>query len=167
MVLIAYYSRAGENYFAGALKRIDKGNTERVAEIIARLTGGELFHIEQEESYPESYNDCINEAEADQRAGRRPRLERLPESIDRYDAVYLGYPNYWGTMPMAVFTFLESFDFSGRRIYPFCTHEGSGLGHSIEDIRALCPDAIVDAGFAVTGTKAGEAEPQLRRWLGL
>lgn len=74
-------------------------------------------------------------------AGARPELREYPDSLEPYDTVYLGYPNYWGTMPMPVFTFLEHFDFSGKTIRPFCTHEGSGLGHSVEDIRRLCPGA--------------------------
>jgi len=73
----------------------------------------------------------------------RPELTNTVENMESYDVIYLGYPNWWGTMPMAVFTFLESYDFSGKTIIPFCTHEGSGIGNSERDIKKLCPKAKV------------------------
>ena len=88
------------------------------------------------------------------RAGARPKLVALPESIDGYDTVVLAYPNYWGTVPMAVFTFLEAFDFSGKTILPLCTNEGSGMGGSERDIRRTCPGAEVKKGLSVTGSRA-------------
>ena len=88
----------------------------------------------------------------DQKRDARPELKEYPDSLDAYDTVYLGYPNYWGTMPMPVFTFLEHFDFSGKVIRPFCTHEGSGMGRSEADIRRICPDAVVKKGLAVRGS---------------
>ena len=86
-------------------------------------------------------------------------------ATDAYDTIYLGYPNYWGTMPMAVFTFLERYDFTGKTIHPFCTHEGSGLGHSEKDIRRLCPGAKVEAGLAIQGGHAKEARKALENWI--
>ncbi|MBD9195999.1 MAG: hypothetical protein EGQ09_02920 [Clostridiales bacterium] len=127
--LIAFYSRAGENYFGGAYRRIAVGNTEKAAELLADITGGELFHIRQAEPYSDVYQTCIAEAQQDLRSHARPEVLDLPEALDAYDEIYLGYPNYWGTMPMAVYTFLEHYDFTGKVIHPFCTHEGSGLGY--------------------------------------
>lgn len=123
--LVAYYSRASKNYFGGSLKVIDKGNTEYAAEIIAMLTGGELFKIDQKTPYSDDYKSVLKQAKFDQQKNIRPELTGYPDSIAEYDTIYLGYPNYWGTMPMAVFTFLEKHDFSGKTIMPFCTHEGS------------------------------------------
>lgn len=104
--LIAYYSRAGENYFSGARRTIAVGNTEKAARLLAELTGAKLFHIEQKVTYSDDYDTCVAEARRDLRANARPELMALPESLDDYEEIYLGYPNYCGTMPMAVYTFL-------------------------------------------------------------
>lgn len=106
--LIAYYSRAGENYFSGTHRAIAVGNTEKAARLLAELTGAELFHIEQKVPYSDDYDTCVAEARRDLRANARPELTALPERLDDYDEIYLGYPNYCGTMPMAVYTFLET-----------------------------------------------------------
>lgn len=163
--LIAYYSRADENYVSGQIKTLDKGNTEIVAEIISRLTGADMFKIEQKTPYDKNYNECIAQAQADQKNDARPELVAFPDSIDEYDVIYLGYPNYWSTMPMAVFTFLEHFDFSGKTVKPFCTHEGSGLGSSIRDIQKLCPDAEVAKGLAIRGGSVLRSEKDIEKWI--
>ena len=158
--LIAYYSRPGENYVSGQLKMLAVGNTEVAAREIQVLMGGDLFRIEQAEPYSASYNACIEEARQDQRRDARPALMHLPENLADYDVICLGYPNYWGTMPMAVFTFLTSGDFGGKKILPFCTHEGGGLGRSVADIKRLCPTAMVGTGLALHGgsvARAGQA----------
>lgn len=162
--LIAFYSRADENYMAGRLEMLKVGNTEVVAEKLKKATGGELFKIEQVMPYSKGYNDCVEEAKNDQRRNARPELTHYPDSIEDYDVIYLGYPNYWGTMPMAVFTFLEHFDFSGKIIKPFCTHEGSGLGNSVRDIKKLCPNAEVKKGLAIHGSNASRSDEQLEEW---
>ena len=163
--LIAYFSRRGENYVSGKLKELSVGNTEVAAGMLQQLTGADLFQLEPVHEYPKSYNACIDEAQADQRRDARPELKRYPESLDGYDTIYLGYPNYWGTMPMPVFTFLEHFDFSGKTILPFCTHEGSGLGHSEADIRRLCHGAKVGKGLAIHGTAVCREERALEAWI--
>ena len=94
----------------------------------------------------------------------RPKLKAYPRNLENYDTIYLGYPNYWGTMPMAVFTFLEHFDFGGKVIRPFCTHEGSGMGRSEQDIRRLCPGAVVGKGLPIYGSKAGKSGSALEKW---
>ena len=132
--LIAFYSRADENYFGGSYRVIPVGNTEKAAKMLAELTGADLFKIEQKVPYSANYQQCIAEAKRDLQAGARPELVSMPESLDAYDEIYLGYPNYWGTMPMAVYTFLEHYDFTGKVIRPFCTHEGSGLSGTVRDI---------------------------------
>lgn len=163
--LIVFYSRAGENYVNGTLRRLQIGNTQIAAGMIQELTGADCFQIEQAEPYSESYNECIAQAQAHQRQNARPALKRYPESLEEYDVIYLGYPNYWSTMPMAVFTFLEHFDFSGKIIKPFCTHEGSGLGSSVRDIRSLCPTAIVEDGLAVYGSRVKQARKTIENWI--
>lgn len=163
--LIAYFSRAGENYFSGALRTVPVGSTELAARMLRELTGAALFKIEPLLPYSDDYNECIAQAQDDQRRGARPELREYPDSLEPYDTVYLGYPNYWGTMPMPVFTFLEHFDFSGKTIRPFCTHEGSGLGHSEADIRRLCHGAKVGKGLAIHGTAVCREERALEAWI--
>ncbi len=162
--IVVFYSRADENYVSGAIKSLETGNTEIAAKYVSESSGAELFKIEQEKPYSANYNECIAEAQSDQRSNARPKLKKLPKSMERYDVIYLGYPNYWGTMPMAVFTFLESFDFSGKKIRPFCTHEGSGLGNSISDIKRLFPKAIVEKGLSVRGGSVEQVEEDIKKW---
>lgn len=163
--LIAFYSRADENYVSGTLKMLDVGNTEIAAGIIKELTGADIFKIEQAKAYSKGYNDCIEEAKVDQQSNARPELKGYPDSVDAYDVVYLGFPNYWSTMPMAVFTFLERFDFSGKTIKPFCTHEGSGLGNSVSDIKKLCPNAVVENGLAIYGGRVASSRKDIESWV--
>ena len=163
--LIAYFSRADENYFSGAMRFVKVGNTEIVCNIMQDLIDADVFKIEMQNPYSPVYMTCIEEAKRDLRAKARPALVALPESIAAYDTVVLAYPNYWGTMPMAVFSFLEQFDFSGKTILPLCTNEGSGLGGSERDIQRSCPGATVKAGLSITGSAAADSKGKLRRWL--
>lgn len=163
--LIAFYSRADENYVSGMMKYLDIGNTEVAAGIIEKFIDADMFKIEQLQAYAKDYNTCIAQAQEDQKRDARPKLKAYPNSIDGYDTIYLGFPNYWSTMPMAVFTFLEHFDFSGKTIKPFCTHEGSGMGSSERDIRRLCPNAKVEKGLAIRGGSVRQAEKEIERWL--
>lgn len=163
--LVVYFSRKDENYVNGMLKYLEVGNTEVAADMIQKLTGADIFKIEPKQEYSKDYNACIAEAQEDQRRNARPELKIYPESVREYDTIYLGYPNYWGTMPMAVFTFLEHFDFSGKKIRPFCTHEGSGMGSSVSDIRRLCPGADVERGLAIQGGSVQKAENKIKQWL--
>ncbi|WP_296320757.1 flavodoxin [Treponema sp. UBA3813] len=163
--LIAYFSHTGENYFGGSIKNISKGNTEVVAEFAQKASGGDLFQIQTVKDYPVNYKECTEVAAAEGRAGERPALKGSLPSIADYDTIILGYPCWWGTMPQAVFTFLESGDFSGKKILPFCTHEGSGMGRSESDIKKLCPKAIVAKGLAVNGSSCHNAEASVKKWL--
>ena len=133
--------------FNGALRSIPVGNTEIVAKKLQELTGADLFKIDPVQQYSKDYNECIEQAKQDQKRDARPELKEYPDSLDQYDTIYLGFPNYWGTMPMAVFTFLEHFGFTGKTICLFCTHEGSRMGHSEQDIKKLCPQANVEKGL--------------------
>lgn len=163
--LIAFYSRADENYVNGLIKTLNVGNTEVAANIIKELTDADLFKIEQAKPYASDYNECIAQAQTDQRRNARPELKNFPETLDEYDVIYLGYPNYWSTMPMAVFTFLEHFNFSGKTIKPFCTHEGSGLGSSLNDIKKLCPTAKVEKGLAIHGGNVKRSRNDIEKWI--
>lgn len=163
--LIAFYSRADENYVNGMIKKLKVGNTETAAEMIRELAGADWFKIEQAQPYAGDYNECIEQAKNDQQKDARPQLKAYPETLKDYDVIYLGFPNYWNTMPMAVFTFLEHFDLKGKTIKPFCTHEGSGMGSSVADIKKLCPEAKVLRGLAIRGGSVGRAKEEIEKWL--
>ena len=163
--LVAFYSRADENYFGGSMQYIKVGNTEKVAKMISELTGADMYKIEQKVPYAADYNTCIAEAKKDLQAKTRPELVNMIDSIDQYDEIYLGYPNYWGTMPMAVYTFLEAFDFSGKKIHPFCTHEGSGLSSTENDIRKAANGAEVTKGLAINGSSVDGARSKVEGWV--
>ena len=163
--LIVFFSRADENYFGGAMRYVKVGNTEIVVNDMKEMIDADTFKIEMKNPYSPVYMTCINEAKQDLRAKARPELVSMPASIDEYDTIVLAYPNYWGTMPMAVFTFLENFDFSGKTILPLCTNEGSGMGGSERDIKKTCPGANVKSGLSVTGSEAANAAGRVKKWL--
>ncbi|MDE6389621.1 MAG: flavodoxin [Lachnospiraceae bacterium] len=163
--LVAFYSRADENYFSGGCRYVTVGNTEKLAEMISEMTGADLFQIEQKIPYAADYNTCIEQAKKDLQAKARPELIAMPDSLDGYDEIYLGYPNYWGDMPMAVYTFLEKFDWSGKTIHPFCTHEGSGLSGTEGKIRSVCKSAMVTKGLAIQGSFVDDARGAIGKWI--
>ena len=163
--LIAYFSRKGQNYVSGRIVDLKVGNTEVVANMIRRMTGGDMFHIESITAYPKDYAETTEVAKNELRAKARPKLTGRVENMSAYDVIFLGYPNWWGTMPMPVYTFLEGYDFSGKAIVPFCTHEGSGMGHSEQDIVKACPKATVLEGIAIHGASASSADSNVSSWI--
>ncbi len=164
-ILIAYYSRKGQNYVGGSIVNLPVGNTEVIATKIQELTGNDLFEIDTIKPYPTDYTETTNVAMDEKRGNARPELTATVDNMDSYDVIYLGYPNWWGTFPMAVFTFLESYNFSGKTIIPFCTHEGSGLGNSESDIKKLCPNAKVLPCLAIRGSSVGRANNEISNWI--
>ncbi len=163
--LAAFYSRADENYFSGGCRYVTVGNTEKVAKMISELTGADLFKIVQKIPYAADYNTCIQQAKEDLQAKARPELVSALDSLDRYDEIYLGFPNYWGDMPMAVYTFLEKFDWNGKTIHPFCTHEGSGLSGTEGKIQRVCKGAVVTKGLAIQGSSVDNAGTAVEKWI--
>ena len=164
-ILIAFFSRADENYFGGVMRYVDVGNTEIAVGKIGELIDADVFKIEMKTPYASDYSTCIKEAKADLQKKVRPELKALPGSIDDYDVVILAYPNYWGTIPVAVWTFLEKFDFAGKTILPLCTNEGSGMGRSEKDIAIACPGATVAKGLAIIGSEVADSKPRIEKWL--
>lgn len=163
-ILVAYYSRAGENYFGGQILSVEKGNTAYCAEFIAKALGADIVEIRQAEPYSDSYKGCVDRAAADWRADARPAIVDAPGSLSGYTDIFLCYPNYCGTVPMAVMTFLERYDMSGKRIHPLCTNEGSGMGTSVKDVRRGAPGAIVDDGLSIRGGAAKDSEDEVVAW---
>lgn len=163
--LIAYYSRKGANYVSGNIINLTVGNTEVAATMIQKITGSDMFHIEEVKPYPKDYTETTEVAKKELRENARPELTSEVSDMDSYDVIYLGYPNWWGTFPMPVFTFLESYDFSGKTIIPFCTHEGSGMGRSESDIKKLCPDAKVKKGLPIRGGSVQHSGKEIFQWI--
>jgi len=150
--LIVYYS-------------LRNGNTRVVAEKIKENVGGDIFRIETTDTYPADYNDLIKAAKQELESGYRPPMKNKVVDFSQYDTIYLGSPNWWNTIAPAVMTFLESYDFNGKTIVPFITHEGSRLGASVTDIKKLAPKATVLKGIAIRGTSVNDAMPDIQRWL--
>ena len=163
--LIAYFSRKGNNYVGGSIVNLPIGNTEVIAKKIRELTGSDTFEIKTIKSYPEDYTETTNVAKEELSNNFRPELTEIVDDMDSYDVIYIGYPNWYGTMPMAVFTFLESYDFSGKTIIPYCTHEGSGLGQSVRDMKKLCPNSRVLDGLAIKGGSVNRNQNDVSAWL--
>ncbi|HOW86109.1 MAG TPA: flavodoxin [Candidatus Aminicenantes bacterium] len=164
--LIAFYSRKGQNIVGGRIADLKVGNTEVVANMIQTKAGGDTFHIESVTGYPEDYVETTEVARKELHSKARPKLTGRIENMESYDVIFLGFPIWWGTMPMPVYTFLESYDFSGKTIVPFCTHEGSGMGQSEQEIIKACPKATIMEGIAIRGASASSADPRLSSWIG-
>ncbi len=152
-ILIAYFSRTGENYNVGT---ISEGNTAKLAKEIAAQTGADLFEIVPVNEYPESYDETLDIATQEKAGDERPEIKDTIENFDDYDTVFLGYPIWWGDMPMILYTFMESYDFTGKTVIPFNTHEGSGQAGTQKTIESKLEGADVLKGFAMQGSEAQE-----------
>lgn len=159
---VVYFSITGETYFPSGIKHVKVGNTAKVALKLAEILGCEAKEIVPVEKYPKGYDAQLDRAKAELKGNARPAIE--PMTVDA-DDIYLLYPNWYGTAPMPVMTFLESQDWNERRINPLCTNEGSGLGHSVSDIRKIAEGAEVTDGLEIRGNKADECEADLKKWV--
>lgn len=158
-ILVAFFSRAGENYTVGD---IEKGNTHIIAEMIAEETGGDLFHIQPVTPYPDNYMECVKAARRELNAHARPAIQG-DTAVEDYDIIFLGYPNWWGDMPMPVYTFIEKHNWQGKTVIPFCTHEGSGLSDTESKIKSACKGSTMLKGLAVRGATAQNKQEQARQ----
>ena len=162
--LIIYFFHKGQTYSNGKIINLEKGNTSVAAEFIKESVGGDLFEIETKEEYPFDHYALIDVARNELKNNARPLVKTYLDSIDEYDNIFLGYPNWWGTMPMVIFTFLERYSWVNKRIIPFCTHEGGGLGSSVRDIKSICTNALVEEGCSILGYKTKESEETIKEW---
>ncbi len=163
--LIACFSREGANYVNGRIVHLPVGNTQMAAEMIRSILPCDFFRIQTVSAYPTAYEQAARVAQEELRKGVRPEILDRVQDMPGYGTILLLYPNWWGTMPMPVYTFLEQYDFAGKTILPFCTHEGSGLSRSETEIKRLCPKANVREGLAVRGGSVGGAKPEIIKWL--
>ncbi|MCH5299625.1 MAG: NAD(P)H-dependent oxidoreductase [Ruminococcus sp.] len=158
--LVVYFSRTGEQYGVGV---IEKGNTAIVADMIVEQTGADSFEIlPKEDNYPMTYDALTDYAKEEQNNNARPAIKDEVENFDSYDTVFIGYPIWWGDMPMICYTFLESYDFSGKTVIPFCTHAGSGNAGTQSKIQSVIPDAEVKEVLAITGTATQNDQDSVR-----
>lgn len=148
--LVAVFSLAGEQYGVGV---IEKGNTAIIAEMMVETTGADLFSIEAVTPYPATYDGLLEISRQENQSDTRPEISGTVENMEQYDTVFIGYPIWWGDMPAIVKGFLESYDFTGKTVIPFCTHGGSGLANTESAIAGLT-GAEMRKGLAVSGTTA-------------
>jgi flavodoxin len=152
-ILIAFFSKTG--------------NTRSVAEQVRENVGGDMFQVHTRKPYPEDYRETTRVARIELDNNERPELGATisVEDMKNYDIIFIGYPNWWGTLPMAFFTFLEQYNLSGKTIVPFCTHEGSGLGRGPVDLAKLFPNSTILQGLAIRGSAAGRSQNDVTNWL--
>lgn len=141
------------------------GNAGLLANMIKNITGGDIIPILTEEKYPGNYNTTVNQGRAEKNANIRPKLASHIDNINEYDTIFLGFPNWWADMPMAVYTFLDEYDLSGKTIIPFSTSGGSGFSNTINSIREAEPNAQVLDGLTVGANRVTSAESNVRSWL--
>jgi flavodoxin len=163
--LLAYFSRAGENYYYGGRTQLAVGNTEVLAGMISRLIGCDVHRIEAAEPYPSDYEETVARNNREQQADARPAMANPLASLVGYDVVLLGSPIWSVRLPKIMATFTERFDFSGKAIFPFVTYAVSGLGTTVRDYAALCPGATIGEGLAVRGEEVGQGGAAVEAWL--
>lgn len=162
--LVVYYSRKGENHMPGGIQVLEKGNTEYAAEYIQKALDADIFEIDTVKPYAANYRECCGEAFAEFKAGARPEIKGYVEDLSGYDTIFVCYPCWCGTAPMCVFTFLEHYDLTGKKIVPLCTNEGSGMANSEKDLAASCHGATVVPGLSILGHKCKDSEEQIAAW---
>lgn len=161
--LVVFLSHTGENYNVGY---IEKGNTHIIADMVTDATGADRFEIVPEKAYPKNYNECIEVAKQEKQSNARPAIKG-DINVEDYDVIFIGYPNWWGEVPMCVYTFIEKHDWNGKTVIPFITHEGSGMGGTDRKIANACKgaDTAVGKGLAVQGKVAQEEQAKARKYV--
>ena len=162
--LVVFYSRKGENHMPGGIEVPPKGHTAYAAEFIQAALNADLFEIDTVKPYAEGYRACCMEAVEEFKTNARPEIKGFVEDISDYDTIFVCFPCWCGTAPMCVFTFLEHYDLSGKKIVPLCTHEGSGLANAPEYLAKSCPGAVIAEGLAVRGHQVKDSETIIADW---
>lgn len=163
--MIAYFSRAGENYSVGV---IEVGNTARMAGYIKDyLADADAFEIVPKVPYPYGYEDTKTRATQERNSNARPEIENAVADFDKYEVIFIGYPIWYATAPMIIHTFLDSYDFSNKTIIPFCTNEGSGLGSSVSDLKNSAAGVTFKTGLAIRGNQVANntSKDSIKDWL--
>ncbi|MBX7076899.1 MAG: NAD(P)H-dependent oxidoreductase [Methanobacteriaceae archaeon] len=163
--LIIYFSRKGNNYSTQGIKFIEVGNTEVIAKYIEEFTDGDIFEVETVKDYPADYMECTEVAQEEIDENARPELKKYLDDISGYDTIYVGCPNWWGRMPMAMYSLLERLDFTGKTIKPFVTHEGGGMGSAERELKNLCEGAQIERGLSIRGSNVDNAKSIVKDWI--
>lgn len=163
-ILVVFYSRKGENHMPGGIQVLEKGHTHFAAEYIQKAVGADLFEIDTVKPYAAGYRDCCMEAVAEAKSNARPPIKGYVEDISGYDTVFVCFPCWCGTAPMCVFTFLEHYDLTGKKIIPLCTNEGSGLANAPKDLQRSCPGAVIAPGLSVRGHQVTSQQSMIAAW---
>jgi flavodoxin len=150
-ILVVYFSHSG--------------NTRVIAEDIQKATGADIFEIQPVNPYPSDYNAVVDQAKREINANYKPALKTKLDNIEKYDIIFVGSPNWWSTVAPPVATFLSSYNFDGKTIIPFITHEGSRMGRSVSDIQRLCPKSTVLEGLSIRGSSVNSANADVVNWL--
>ncbi len=140
-------------------------NTRSIAKQIHQFVGGDIFEIQRAENYPVSYNALLDLAKKEIRSGEKPELKNKLLTIDDYNHIFIGFPNWWNTFPAPVLTFLSAYDFSGKTIIPFCTHGGGGIGKSVSNIAKQCPEAEILETISINGNSVNNQNATVENWL--
>ena len=164
-VLLAYFSRAGENYFNGGRTMLEVGNTAVLARMMAELVDVDLLEITAAETYPEAYDPTVARNKQEQEDDARPRIAAALPNLAGYDTVLLGSPIWNVRVPMIMRTFVESVDLAGKTVLPFVTYAVSGLGGVVDDYREWLPDSTIGDGLAIRGEDVADARPDAEQWI--
>ena len=162
--LVVYYSRKGENYMPGGIQVLEKGHTAYAAEFIRDAVKGDLFEIDTVKPYAENYRECCMQAAEEAKSNGRPEIKGYLEDLSGYDTIFVCFPCWCGTAPMCIFTFLEHYDLSGKKIIPLCTNEGSGMANAEQDLKKVCAGAEILPGLAVRGHQVKDSEALIADW---
>lgn len=165
--LVAYFSHTGENLQNNEIVVLEKGNTEVVAEKIAKLCDADLYRIEEEEPYPFKYDDCLRRSRREDEENIHPDMKAgMKLNMDEYDVVYIGFPIWYRTYPRIVATFLDAYDFSGKTIRPFCTNDEGTFGISLLEMQSVLKNASFSGGLAIRGVNVYDSDEQIRAYVG-
>ena len=159
-ILVAFFSRTGDNYEVG---KISKGNTHIVADMIAEKTGADMFEIKTVKTYPADYRACTEEAKVEIETNARPEIAEKLAGLENYDTIFLGYPIWWNDFPMVIYTFLESYDFNGKTIIPFCTAGQDYMTGKEGQIPEIAKGAKVLEGIGIRGKRAQETPEEVKK----
>ena len=173
--LVVYFSRVGNTDFPADVDAVSSasvvrtengiaGNAQLMAQWVAEETGGTLFEIQTAEKYPVDYTETTNVAKEEQNENARPALAAEIEDFDSYSTVCLVFPNWWGDLPMALYSFFEAYDFTGKTLYVSVTHGGSGFSRTVSTIEELAPGALVAEGLSVRDSDVPGSEDSVRQW---
>ena len=165
MAAILVCSRAGENLIEGQLKKLGIGNTQILAEKLSEQLQCPLYTLDPVEPYPESYRAMVEHAKKEKAANDFPRYQTVPSAFFKERILFVGFPNWWESYPRIVASFLKDHYFDGKIIFPFCTHEGSGFGNSLEDFKKTCPEALIYPGLAIRGSRVNKADTAIENWV--